>query len=140
MTPHVINGLIYLASPYSDRDEAIRQRRFTQACQAAADLMRRGYLVFCPITHSHPIARYIPQEGLWEPALDHELWRLQDAPHLDVCGSMIVLCLPGWHRSGGVMGEIKAMRAAGKPVEFMRLVAGRMRAHPRARRITEAMT
>jgi len=127
--------MTYLASPYSHRSPAVREARFRAACRAAADLMRRGTVVFCPIAHSHPIAAVMTRQGLFEPALDPELWKRQDAPYLGFCDRMIVLCLPGWHLSRGVLGEIEAMRAAGKHVEFMRLVQGVMRPHPRARRM-----
>ncbi len=50
--------MIYLASPYSHPDARVRQRRFEEACQAAAAITRAGLSVFSPISHSHPIARY----------------------------------------------------------------------------------
>ena len=61
--------MIYLASPYSHRDEAIMEERFRAACRAAAYLMRRGNVVFAPICHSHSIAVVcdLPRQWLfWE--------------------------------------------------------------------------
>jgi hypothetical protein len=50
--------MIYLASPYSHPDPAVREARFREACRAAAKLMRLGQPAFSPIVHGHPIAVY----------------------------------------------------------------------------------
>jgi hypothetical protein len=47
--------IIYLACPYSDPDYAIREQRFHLANDAAASLIRQGYIVYSPITMTHPI-------------------------------------------------------------------------------------
>ena len=109
-------GLIYLANPYSSPDPDVRERRWDAACEAAADLMRQGHLVFSPIAHTHPIAQYglAPNDG--------KFWKKQDAPIMDVCDSLAVLTLRGWRRSVGVQAEIAAFKAAGKPIDYCRLV------------------
>jgi hypothetical protein len=57
--------MIYLASPYSHPDPAVRQERYEAVCQAAAELISRGHIVFSPVAHSHTIATYgLP--GDWE--------------------------------------------------------------------------
>ncbi len=62
--------MIYLASPYSHDDPAVRQERFDAACRAAAELVRQGKTVFRPVAHSHAICRY----GLpWD-------WRFEALP------------------------------------------------------------
>jgi len=114
--------MVYLASPYSDPDPAVRERRFQQACAASANLMRRGILLFSPIAHTHPIALYGLPKG-WE------FWEQYDREFLAACERMIVLTLPGWRHSVGVKAEILTMQAMGKPVEYMRLVNGRCRKH-----------
>jgi hypothetical protein len=50
--------VIYLASPYSHPNPAVREQRFQAACQAAAALLRSGQAVFAPIVHSHPLVAY----------------------------------------------------------------------------------
>ena len=104
--------MIYLASPYSDPDPAIQEQRFQYACAAAAELMRRGMLVFSPIAHTHPIAQY----GLPK---DWEFWKKYDEAFLEVCTKIIVLTIPGWSKSVGVQAEIEICKRAGKPVEYM---------------------
>ena len=44
--------MIYLASPYSDPDPAVRQSRFEAACKATAEMLRAGLIVFSPVMWS----------------------------------------------------------------------------------------
>lgn len=105
--------MIYLASPYSHPDAAIRQQRFENACDAAAILMRDGKVVFSPIAHTHPIAVRN------ELPLGWEFWEAFDRTFVERCDSLCVLMLPGWEQSRGVMGEIAIAEELCKPVTFM---------------------
>ena len=104
--------MIYLASPYTYDDPAVRQQRFEAACRAAAELILQGKTVFSPIAHSHAICRY----GL--PS-DWQFWQRHDLALLALCEEVVVLKLDGWHQSVGVQAEIAAACALGKPVKFM---------------------
>ncbi len=104
--------MIYLASPYSHPDAAVRQQRFEAACRVAAELIRRGHVVFSPIAHSHSIA----QHGL---PMDWGFWEAQDRRLLAACDELWVLKLDGWQHSRGVQAEIAIVRALGKPVRFV---------------------
>ncbi len=110
--------MIYLASPYSHPDAAVRQARFEAACHAAAELIRRGHVVFSPIAHSHCIA----QHGL--PA-DWGYWERHDRRLLAACDELWVLKLEGWQHSRGVQAEIAIAWAMGKPIRFVRDVIGK---------------
>ena len=103
---------IYLASPYSHPDEPVMCRRFGTACRAAAALMGRGYVVFSPIAHTHPIAElgYLPRG--WE------FWRRFDEFFLAACDELWVLNDPGWDRSVGVTAEIQIAGRLGKPTKL----------------------
>lgn len=103
--------MIYLASPYSHPDPAVRQRRFEAACEYTARLMNAGLLVFSPVVHSHPLVAY----GL---PTDWEYWRRLDVAHLDRCERMMVLKLDGWRESVGVEAEIAVAVDRGIPVEY----------------------
>ena len=107
---------LYLASPYTHVDPAVRQQRFESACRAAAELIRSGSSVYCPIAHSHPLCRY----GL---ASDWQFWQEHDLRFLDACDEIVVLKLDGWAQSIGVQAEIAAARALGKPVSFLDVAA-----------------
>lgn len=104
--------MIYLASPYSHPDPAVRQARFDAACRAAAELIRRGYVVFSPIAHSHCIA----QHGL---PLNWGYWERHDRRFLAACDELWVLQLDGWEHSRGVQAEIAIAKEMGKPVRFV---------------------
>jgi nucleoside 2-deoxyribosyltransferase len=104
--------LIYLASPYSHPDPAVRQIRYEVACEAAAYLMRRGLMVFSPIVHSHPIAQY----GLPK---DYAFWRQYDEALMDACWGIVVLMIDGWRESKGVTAEIEYMSRKGIAAEYL---------------------
>jgi len=100
----ITDGLkIYLAAPYSHREQSVRERRFNEINRAAGWIMQQGYIVFSPISHSHPIALTISEEN----ALSHEFWLKQDFAFLDWSDEMWVLMLEGWDTSKGVRIEIK---------------------------------
>lgn len=115
-----MSELVYLASPYtplgnhtSEERARLCEERFEQVCRAAAKLMEAGYVVFCPIAHSHPIDKLFGKPG------SGAFWQRQDAPYLDFCGSMVVLTLPGWRESKGVAHEIMIAQTRGLPVLYM---------------------
>lgn len=112
-----MNDLIYLASPYSHPDAAVREARFHAVCRAAAFYLKRGICVFSPIAHSHPIA----VAGRMETGFT--CWKMFDSLMMDRCDSMIVLMLDGWKESQGIAEEIAYMESAGKPVMYVELIA-----------------
>jgi hypothetical protein len=104
--------IVYLASPYSHPDPAVRQARYRAVCRAAAALLAAGQPVFSPIAHSHPLVEY----GL--PA-NWSFWQRYDQELLARCDELVVLMLPGWCESVGVQAEIQIARELGKPVRYL---------------------
>lgn len=104
--------MIYLASPYSHPDPAVREARVLTVCHAAAALIRAGQHVFSPIAHSHPIAAY----GL---PTDWPFWEALLRNHLGRCDELVVLTMDGWRESVGVTAEIAIAKELGKPVRFL---------------------
>ena len=47
--------MIYIASPYTHADPAVRQRRFEDVYHYVAERMLQGAVVYSPIAHSNPI-------------------------------------------------------------------------------------
>ena len=47
--------MIYLASPCSHPDPAVREQRYQAACRAVAALLHERRLVFSPIVNGHPL-------------------------------------------------------------------------------------
>ena len=107
------NGLVYLASPYSDPDPAVEAGRFRAACRRAARMTEEGLLVFSPIAHSHPIC------VLGGCAADFAAWERFDRAMLDCCQRMAVLTLPGWEQSRGVTAEVGIAGAMGLDIEYL---------------------
>ena len=119
--PHktMANTLLYIASPYSHEDPAVRQARFEAACRMTAELIRQGKPAYSPVVHSHPLCHY----GL---PLCWDFWQRHDLRFLEMCSEVVVLKLPQWEKSVGVNAEIAAARAMGKPVTFMEPMESRL--------------
>jgi nucleoside 2-deoxyribosyltransferase len=104
--------MIYLASPYSHPDPAVREERFHAACHAVAALLLAGEPAISPIAHSHPLVEL----GL--PA-DWTFWQRYDRDLLARCDAVVVLTLDGWETSVGVREEIRIAQELGKPVRYL---------------------
>jgi nucleoside 2-deoxyribosyltransferase len=104
--------MIYLASPYSHPDPAVREARFEAVCRVAATLIKKGHVVFSPIAHSYPMVRY----GLPD---DWQFWSAQDRRFLEACDELWVLTLDGWQQSIGIHAEIAIARELGKTVRWI---------------------
>jgi len=104
--------MIYMASPYSHQSHLVRQRRFEEACRAAAALLKAGVSVFAPIVHSHSIANYgVPTS--WD------YWSRLDREYLALCDVVAVLTIHGWRESVGVKAEIELAEQLGIPVVYV---------------------
>lgn len=107
-----MSGFLYLASPYSHKDEAVRRARHIRVCRAAAKLIQNGHVVFSPIAHSHFITTFdLPNTT--------DFWMMQDLPFLGAATKLYVLAIDGWKTSKGVKAEIQIMRGYGKPVIYI---------------------
>ena len=108
--------VIYLACPYSHSCAEIREERFRAATEAAASLVRRGYIVYSPITMTHPIDLLLAGD---KNTLGSEYWTDFDQAFMDFCSEMIVINLPGWDSSEGIRREVNYFRSKGKPINLM---------------------
>lgn len=118
-------GLIYLASPYAprgcsrDSEYIIRNGRYNAAVQAAAWLIKQGYMVYSPIAHSHPIAETDP-----ENLHGHKIWLRIDEEFLNASHTLIILCLSGWENSVGVARETELADSWDMPIFKMLPIEG----------------
>jgi hypothetical protein len=101
---------LYLACPYSHPDPEVEAARFEAANVAAGALMKRGDLVFSPISHSHPIHLAHGLPG------DFGFWKAFDVWMIGACEAVVVLLLDGWQQSKGIAAEIALAREQGKLV------------------------
>src|SRR5690349_18881064 len=92
--------LIYIASPYSHPDPAVRQKRYEDVSAYTAKRMMEGAVVYSPIAFNHPLSvRY-------EMPTDWVFWKHFDCRMIDKCDAMEVLMLDGWDTSVGVSAEV----------------------------------
>lgn len=104
---------IYLASPYSHPDAAVRVERYHAVCKAAARFARQGHTIFSPIAHGHSlIANGLPiEDNYWQD------WCLS---FLDMWATDLwVLQLEGWEESNGVAMEIDLATKMGMPIRYI---------------------
>lgn len=112
---------IYLAGPYTPKIFNLRFKkfgsrwinkllcwyRFKRLSLTAANLMKAGYIVFSPISHSH----VIPFDNL-----DAEAWLEQDYWFVKRADKIFVLDLMGWPGSFGVFNEMEWGKKFLKPI------------------------
>lgn len=113
--------MIYLASPWSHPDPAIREKRYIQAREATSALLRAGKLVFSPIVYSHHMAE---RDGL--PG-GFAFWKQFNESMILRCSFLWVLTLDGWRESEGVTAEINLAAKLNKPMRcwsFEQIIGG----------------
>lgn len=118
--------MIYLASPYTHPDPAVREDRVLMTALHAADLMRSGQAVFAPIVHGHTITRrwaelhpdHVRERdgGIDLEKVEHGFWMNQCMAMLRHADRVIVLKLAGWNESRGITLELDVARQLGIPV------------------------
>lgn len=110
------HNIIYLACPYTHPESRMRESRFELATRAAAKLIQQGYIVYSPITMTHPLDVVLAGE---DNTLGSDYWVQFDEAFMAACTEMVVLQLDGWEQSRGIQREIEYFRAHGKPVRFL---------------------
>jgi nucleoside 2-deoxyribosyltransferase len=109
-------GIIYLAGPYSHSDPAIREGRYTLITAVAAQLISKGWIVFSPLTMTHPIDKLLAGHS---ETLGSEYWVNFDEAFMEFCSEIVVVMVDGWDKSSGVAREIKFFRDRGRPVHHI---------------------
>ncbi len=112
--------ITYLAVPYTWNPDLA----FKVANIASAALMQDGWIIFSPISHSYPVADFLPSEL----RTDQEFWMNQDLPMLERCSRMVVVELIGdidgkklIEQSKGCQTEISKAKEIGIPCKFMKI-------------------
>lgn len=105
--------LVYLSCPYSHPDKNVVAGRFRAANKKAAELIQDGYIVYSPLSHSHPIEMDSGTTIPWEK------WMEMDTVMIGFCWKLFVLALPGWDHSKGVMKEISVARSQSLEVVYV---------------------
>lgn len=107
--------MVYLASPYSHKDPAVRQQRYEAAVEAVARLTTEHVFTYSPIVHCHPPAVLggLPTNAAWWSTVN--IWFIE---HMD---EFWLLPLVGWQESVGVKAEIELAKSLNKPVVHVQL-------------------
>lgn len=106
-----VDGYVYLASPYSHPSKEQQEARWVVICRVAANMMNRGWRVFSPIAHSHPIEQYGGAKNK-----GHDFWMNQDLALLAKADALVIATIPGWTFSKGVGMEIEYAKKHGIPI------------------------
>lgn len=107
--------MLYLASPYTHKSKRIMQKRFKDVTIFLGRLISLGYVVFGPITMSHPVQQHFNMPSTWN------FWQKPDTEILKKCNGLVVLTLPGWDESIGVKAEIEIAREMDIPIVYLDL-------------------
>lgn len=106
--------MIYLASPYSHPDPAIRQQRYETVCCAAAQLMAEGHHIFSPIAMTHGICLQGKPEDF-----AYQFWASFDEEMIRLCDRFWILRMEGWENSKGIRAELDYAVSLGKPIKYV---------------------
>jgi len=98
---------VYLAIPYSRVSKVMS---YKTANEKSAELFRKGYHVYSPISMCHGMENMPKDWSFWEE-YDTEMIKWADELH--------VVKMPGWDNSVGVQAEIKIARKLKKPVKYI---------------------
>lgn len=106
-------SFIYLASPYSNPDPKVMEKRYQQAMKAVQQMLRYREWVYSPIVHCHELAK------IYELPKSHEFWEDYDFTMLAASSCLRILRLPGWDVSNGVFKEKAEAERLGVPVGYI---------------------
>ena len=121
ITKSTKRGLWYFAHPYTCKDsngEYVsegEEANFNICNIRSAELLMRGYNIYSPISHTHPIHRACPA---FLARKEHELWYHLDNEFIDKVDWSGIILAPEWKKSAGCRAEAQRISARGKSVLF----------------------
>jgi len=114
-------GLYYFAHPYTCRDSdgnyvhAGEEANFRLCCVRSGELLRRGFNIYSPVIHSHPIHIATPE---FLKNHEHEMWYELDNEFIArTCWNGIIMA-PEWEKSTGCTHEKKMFEDMGLQVFY----------------------
>jgi len=112
--------LFYLAAPYTHSDIKVMKKRVKKINLVAGELMKKGQLIYSPISHCSVIASVAKLPKTWD------FWQINDYDMILRCNKLFVLMLPGWKESVGVTAEIKFAEERNIPIVYLRGKIGKV--------------
>jgi len=119
-------GFYYLCHPYSAKTKEGRIANYELCCRRSAKLLLKGYNIFSPIVHSHPIEIASPEMLKWTIEDRWQFWIDIDMAILKHAGFTGAIFAPGWGESKGCMREydwfISHKQFNGKPHDILQYI------------------
>lgn len=103
--------IIYLASPYSHKSEAVREHRYLLTRHFTIKMLKLGKPIFSPIVYGKDMEKQI--------GTDYLSWKQLNDDMLRACAQFLVLRLPGWEDSKGVAYEIEMAKSLGLSITYV---------------------
>lgn len=103
--------LTYLATPFRSHP-AGTEAAWEDARRAAAALVRSGLTIYSPVVHCAPIAEI-------NGSSHDDAWLAYQEPFLAACDELIVVMMPGFTNSAGIVHELKRAVELKKPIRYV---------------------
>jgi hypothetical protein len=107
--------LLFLCCPYSHEDAAVRDLRALNASEATAILMSKGYSVFSPISHGHPVCTV----GTVAVGTCAVTWAHLNNSIMALCHALVLLDIDGLWASKGCEAEARLAHELGLPLNLI---------------------
>jgi hypothetical protein len=105
--------MIYFATPYTHENEAIREKRYTEAIASCYRLTICGHTLFSPIIQTHDMV------CTFKIPFKFDRWESWCHDFISSSRLFLVACMDGWETSQGVSRESSYARSIGVPVRFL---------------------
>jgi len=105
----------YLALPYSHKSERVMVERAAISDFIFSELSKEGRIIYAPISSCHYVARTHSMPTDWR------FWGKMGKTFVEASDRVLVIPLPGWEKSVGLIAEMKIAIAAGIDIEFLDL-------------------
>lgn len=110
--------LIYLGSPYTHKDEKVREGRFFAVARAAGWLFtQQGIYVYAPISMTHQM--WLEMREFPNVDFKWEAWAAFDEFMVQKCDEFWILTTDGWKQSVGVNAETAIAKKLGLPIRYV---------------------
>lgn len=103
----------YLSIPYSDDDPFVKQFRTEISDLIFSDLTKHGRILFAPISSCHHVA---VKYGM---PTHFAFWHAFNEEFISNSGKLLVVTLPNWEKSIGVVAEVAMAKKYKIPVEYV---------------------
>tara|TARA_R110000868_G_scaffold4290_3_gene27258 strand:- start:2698 stop:3042 length:345 start_codon:yes stop_codon:yes gene_type:complete len=108
-----MSKIIYIANPYSDKDDEVVEKRYEDTAKYTAKLVAEGHVAFSPIVYGHTLLNYATMPSDWE------FWQNFCNSFLLKSDELHVYMLDGWDDSIGVKAEIELAKKHDMPVKYI---------------------